>query len=653
MAKKPSEAAAEALKDAVRRSMVASRAQVTAGQNEVSDLYTGNTTITRHKPDYAALPQEGLPFGSPHPTKTVYLNKGSRIAANLFTSRLRQILVQITPLGIPSWRPEALVGEAVGLVEDQQTILDTLAIVSGLEYTMERVAFLLPTQSYFGVRMRARDGEGPIAGSVEAWEAIEAAFCGYEPFLERFSWHTYQQQVGDAPDHIRKYANDTLERHPWEYITVTEVFHPGFDLGIDYPDAPAVPRSWFVSAERELYPRKRKTPELGELILTDSVPSQELYIDRALDPAPGEAFAPSEVSGWVPVYKSIIRVLDQIVHEVETTNRVTLYDKDAIKDTKIQEILDSDAGDDLYIGVDTANQTGENARGVNATMRPVERNTALSEYIATLNLLLSIFDDVTGVGPLDRGTAVNPEKSATEAAGLFQAAGDRRRDRLRVMARVISAMGEMYMLRQRRLLGTTTDIPISDTQAATVRVPDPAAALMAIRLNASALENASRSDTLEALMTMHTVLANDAASFQSPSAMRMLDESRRRLLKKMGWKDIDMYLDIMPDTRDPLNRYIRALHTGEAISVMESDNHPVYIQTYTDISTQPKADLVILQDAILRHQRIAQQQQAQRTPADPQAPIPGVSAAGGIDNNIQPDLALGNIPLPPPSAING
>jgi len=644
--------AAEALKQAVRGAMTAARAQVVAHQSEIGDLYTGRVTITRHRPDYDSLPSGGLSINQPHPTKTSFQTREQRISANLFLSRLRQVMVQITPLGTPSWRPEALVGEAVGLVEDQQLILDALASSSGMEHVVERLALLLPTQPYFGVRIWPAEDKGPIAGSVQRWEAIEADFCGYEPFHRRFSWHSYSIQVGDAPEFVEKYATEHLNRKPWETVIVTEVFHPGFEFGDDvtYTASPAVPTSWFVSGAKELYPRRRKSPDLGELVHTADTDAPVLYIDRALDPAPGEDFAPPEVASWIPIYRSIVKVLDQIIHEVQTTNRVNLYDAEAISDPEIQKILKANPGDEVYVKVDTAKITGENSRGVNATMRPTERNSALSEYIATLNLLLSLYDDVTGVGPLDRGTAVNPEKSATEAAGLFQAAGDRRRDRLRVMARVLVAMGEMYMVRQRKLLGETTTVVLSDTQSVDIRVPN---APMAIRLNASALEAMSRADSLEALMTAHTILVNDAATFQSPSALRMLDESRRRLLKKMGWKDIDQYVDTLPETRDPLTRYIRALHTGEEIVVMESDNHAAYIQTYTDISVQPKANIVLLQDAILRHQSVAKKLQQNVQQGDPQAPVPGVGATGQVDNNAAAELAAGQLPVPTPATVNG
>ena len=642
--------AKEALGAAVRAAMLEARSRIHQDQRDVGELYTGTLSITRHMPDYERLPAEGLPAGTPHPTTATVIGRRSTTAANLFYSRLRQVVVQTTPLGIPAWRPEALVGEAVGLVEDQQTILDSVAASSGMEYAVERIAALLPTQNWYGVRARFRSGKGPIFGAVEGWEIIEASHCGYEPHHHRFSWHTYTVQAGDAPTFLQDYIRDHLQRKSWENVTITEVFHGDFDLGVKYSALPKVPTSFFVSGEEELYPRKRVTPELGELVVTTDIPSAELYIDRALDPAPNEDLPPSEVSNWIPIYKSIIRVLDQILHEVETTNSITLYERDAFKLDVIEKIQKAPPGEKIFAPVDTQDAGAENPRGVNATMRPVERNSALSEYIATLNILLSMYDDVTGVGPLDRGLSSNPEKSATEAAGLFQAAGDRRRDRLRVIARTLAAMGYMFMARQRKLLGSTTTVVLSDTQSVDVRVPD---APMAIRLNSSALENMSRADSLEAQLTMHTTLVNDAANFQSPSALRMLDESRRRLLKKMGWKDIDQYMDIYPDSRGPFERYIKALHTGEAIKVLESDNHATYIQTYADIAAQGDADEALLQAATVKHQRIAQRLQAQSQQADPQAPIPGVSATGGIDNQVAAGIGTGNLPLPTPQAVRG
>ena len=275
-------------------------------------------------------------------------------------------------------------------------------------------------------------------------------------------------------------------------------------------------------------------------------------------------------------------------------------------------------------------------------MRPVERNSTLPDLINTLNLYIALFDDVTGVGPLDRGSAVNPEKSATEASALVQASGRRNTDAIRVQSRLWSAAAQVFMLHQRDLLGDRVRVPQAGNLVRDLIVPDPKKMPMNLRVDPVAFENQGRQGKLDTEMLVLTMATNVAASLQNPNGLRLANEALRRALKAAGWKDGDDYVATFDDA---ISRYVEFLETGQPISVKDEDNHGAFISKYQEILDRAAADGVreididAIQDALQQHQ-IMFKEASQGTAL---SPVPGVSAEGGVDNQVAAAAVSGSV----------
>ena len=640
---KLNEEQSSALRDLVEKAMKDVRPNITANQEIIADLYTGRDPGgVEH-----TLPSEGVPWNE-MPDLTGGTHTAPDTTANLFLSRLRQIVVSTTP-GRPNFEISPLVPGAVHLTETQQTLTDVLLRQTNIQEVFERAAFLGPTQNYFGIKLLPDPNNADVLERLQ-FEAIESEFCGYEPHQRRFSWHTYNKQWGDLPKSQRPTIKPGMRKmNDWDMVSVTEVFHEGLSMGKQYK----YPMSSFVNLEGKIWERRRKTPRLGDYVGTEGLPAPVLIIDRYLDPAPREDVPPAEVSSWVPLMRQIVQVLVQIVREINSTNSEILYDADAIPMDIIDHVRRVQGGKKVYIPVNV----NDAQRGVNSTMRPVERNTPLGDYIATLRMLLGLFDDVTGVGPLDRGAPTNPEKSATEAAQLAGAADRRNQDRMRVLARMWGKVAELLFDWQETLYGSTLEVPTALGITRNYNIPSAETARFAFQVDVAELSNKSRAQQMNTLMTAHTLLVNDAANLQDPNALRMVGESRRRLLKALGWIDVDLYdTSIMGET-GPLERYTEMLETGNTIPVYADDNHEAYIAAYLRIAERalatqnPDVPIAMLQLAVEEHQNYLQEQQMQVSPAGPQSPVPGVNAMGQADNQVAAQMAAGMTPEQTPQTV--
>ena len=635
---------ASALKELVQKAMKDVRPSITANQEIIADLYTGRDPGGNER----ALPTGGVPWnelpdmGGGH--------EAPDTTANLFLSRLRQIVVSTTP-GRPNFEINALVPGAQHQIETQQIVLDSILRQTNIAEAFERVAFLGPTQNYFGLKLIPKL-EGVENIDKLSFESFEAEFCGLEPHARRFTWHTYNKQWGELPKSQRPTIKPGMRKmEDWDMVCVTEVFHEGLSMGKGY----RYPMSTFVNLEGMIWQRRRKTPSLGDYVGTESLPAPVLVIDRYLDPAPKEDVAPAEVSSWVPLMRQIVQVLVQIVREINSTNSEILYDADAIPADIIDHVRRVQGGKKIYIPVNV----NDAQRGVNSTMRPVERNTPLNDYLSTLQMLLSLFDDVTGVGPLDRGTPSNPEKSATEAAQLSAAADRRNQDRMRVLARVWGKMAHLIFGWQRVLFGEVLEIPTVHGITRNYKLPSPEVARFSFQVDVAELSNKSRSQQMNTLMTAHTLLVNDATNLQDPNALRMVGESRRRLLKALGWIDVDLYDAAIFGETGPKERYIEMLETGMTIPVYRDDNHEAYLGEYMKLmeraiaTTNANVPVELLQLAIEEHHIFLQEQQAMMSSQAQMNPatVPGVGPGGQVDNQIAAAMAAGMTPAPTPQTV--
>jgi len=563
-----------------------------------------------------------------------------KVGANLILSRIRQRVTATTP-GIPRLQATAITDGAVRLTENQQDIFDSLLPSSNIEDAMERVAFLLPTQSYVGLVLKTNHAADHPTRSF-GFEAVESSHCGYEPYLNRFQWYTYSVQFGS----LDKSVQDTLlsdstpedAPEPWSLVGVTEVYHAGFSMDTDRHTGAQVPASLYVRLEGDIWHRRKVNPELGKYVHTQILRGPVLAIAGGLDPAPNEAVPMPEVLSWLPLMRSIGVTLQMIQSEVQNGNSIVIYDEEALRKV-IHMVANAKPGQRIYL---PAVFDPMDSNGVSNRMRPIEQNSTLPDLIATLNLQLALFDDVTGVGPLDRGSAVNPEKSATEASALVAASSRRNADAIKTQARLWSECARLLMLHQRDLFGDTIRIPQAGALVKELRVPDPLEAPMNLRVDPVAFENQGRQGKIDTEMLVLTTLTNTAASLQNPNAMRMVNESLRRFLKAVGWKDADDFMDM---AADPISRYVEAIETGGSIPVLQDDNHAAFITGYQKILERAAGDasrtieVDIVSDALQRHQ-LLHKESSQGTRL---SPVPGVSPEGQLDNQTAASAAVGTL----------
>jgi len=636
---------AAALKDLVQKAMKDLRTPITANQDLIADIYTGRdpggteVVLPEGGVQWDMLPDSANNHNAPDTT------------ANLFLSRLRQIVVSTTP-GRPNFEISPLVPGAVYQVETQQILTDVIMRQTNIAEIFERAAFLGPTQNYFGIKLVPNPNAPHILDRLK-FEAVEASQCGYEPHSRRFTWHTYHKQWGELPKSQRPtITHGQPSPNDWDLVSVTEVYHEGLALGSkEY----AYPMSTFVNPTGKMWERRRKTPHLGDYVGTVDLPAPVLTIDRYLDPAPNEDIPPAEVASWIPLMRQIVQVLVLIVREVNSTNSEILYDADAISAATIDHIRRVQGGKKVYIPVNV----NDAQRGVNSTMRPVERNTPLGDYLNTLQMLLSLFDDVTGVGPLDRGAPANPEKSATEAAQLSAAADRRNQDRMRVLARMWGKTAHLIFRWQQELYGDSMEIPTASGITRNYPIPNPDTARFTFQVNVAELSNKSRSQQMNTLMTAHTLLVNDATNLQDPNALRMVGESRRRLLKALGWVDVDLYDAAIFGETGPQERYINMLESGNTIPVYRDDKHEAYLGAYMKLmeravaTTNSDVPVAILRMAIEEHMIHLQEQQAmmaQQAATQP-ATVPGVGPTGQVDNQVAAQMGAGGAPQQTPQTV--
>jgi len=648
MVYKLNEETASALRTRVEQAMTVVQEPLEGTERLIRDIYTGRDPLGGAARLF--LGDQGIPLNQlPDPLSTQTW-RPPETTANLFLSRIRQIVTALTP-GTPSLQAKARVPGASHLADDQNKISAWAADHGKLEAAIRRCAFLGLLSPYFGCKLAIQPDE-PVHKRVK-FLPIEPGACGYEPFGRRFSWHTYEQQWSDLPKEWRPKLPKAEQPKAWEPVQVTEVYHEKFGSGPRIPGA--CPMSIFVqiaplsdNAGRE----RKDAKHLGEYTYTTDLPTCPLALANFLDPAPKEDVPPAEVLSWVPLMRMIVQTLVQINREISTINKEILFDKEAISEDIISLIQDAPPGSKVYIPVDV----DDAARGVNATMRPVEQNAVLNEYLAALQTYLALFDDVTGVGPIDRGVAANPRKSATEASSIVAASNRRNRDRLEVMANLWGDLARIHHRYQREIYGETVEIPLGNGLTHTINVPDPIAAEFAFWVDPVDLGHLSKRGEVDTYFNWLTTVTNVFSTFQG-SLPRMVRESLRKMGNAMGVEDVDIFLDAPTIEQGPEDRYIEHLQTGLPIAVAAEDEHQLYVSYYNRIGENAVdkgyggASVGELRRAIDQHNIFIKQQSA--SGASNQAPVPGVNASGDVDNQIQAALAAGLAPPATAQTLGG
>ena len=645
------EESVNALRAIVEDSLSDVSAPLEGTEKLIADIYTGRDPLGGAA--NLVLGDGGWPWNDiPDPTSTSKWTP-PETTANLFLSRVRQIVTQLTP-GVPSIKVKSRVPGTSSLADYQNEITRFATDHGGLRDAMRRGAFLGLLSPYFGVKLVINDDEEAYEWEKVQFECVESSDCGYEPFQRRANWHSYNKQWGDLPPKWKPDFGTDSKPHDWDLVRVTEVYHPGFQFGAK--DMGMCPMSVFVSnsvgRQVDGQFQGNVANALGHYVGSYALPECPLVIGSFLDSAPNEDVPPAEVLSWIPLMRMIVQVLVQINREITTVNKTVLYDKNAISEEAMDYIKIAAPGSTVFIGVDADDTT----RGVNATMRPVEQNSILSEYMAALSTYMQLFDDITGVGPIERGGAMNPRKSATEAAAITSAASRRNQDRLEVIAGMWSKVAHAHHMFQEYVYPTTINIPLPNGIMRKIPVPQGDVASFAFEVDPIEIGHMSQRGEIDTHMNWLTVTTNTQQSFPQ-GVPRMTREALRKLGKVMGIEDVDLFLDVPTIEVGPEDRYIKHLQTGQPIQVHEDDQHDMYLAYYSKKLQEaleadiPGASVLGLEQAIATHQRHSARRQEAINQQQMGEIMPGMGMGPGeVDNNSAAALAAGMQPPPTPQA---
>ena len=642
-----SEEAATELLSLVTSAMDAIRGPLKGNSQLIADIYTGRDPLGAAG---GLIPDQGIPAQRLYDPLSVGSWRPPETTANLFLSRLRQIVTNLTP-GVPTFRVKARVPGSAHLADKQNMLTRIMTDHGHLREAMRRAAFLGMLSPYFGIKVAYNKAEKIPYMRVQ-YQALEPEDCGYEPFHRRFLWHSYDIQYSDLPDNWQPELAESDIPKPWSIVRVTEVYHDGFRHGAASASFGGCPMSIFIklageaSSNEVRLSSKDQESEFGTYVITESLPACPVVIGNFLDAAPGEDVPASEVLSWIPLMRMIVQTLVQIDREIRTLNKTVLYDKNAIDEDALQVVKHVAPGGTVFVGVDP----DDAVRGVNATMRPVEQSAVLSEYLAALSTYMQLFDDVTGASASDRGIPSNPRKSATEAAAITDAASRRNQDRLEVMALMWTRLAQTAFKFQREVFGEAVDVPLANGVIRTLPVPDPMTACFTFDVDPVELGHLSNQGDIQALMQWLTVTTNTQQVF-AQGVPRMTREALRRLGNAMGIEDADLFLDAPVLELGPEERYIRHLQTQQPIAVYEDDQHDMYIGYYSKMQEAALARhdsemaIMALRSAIDVHRMYATRREDVINPAQIGEVVPGIGAGTGEeDNNIQAALATGQVP---------
>lgn len=634
-----------ALQDAVVRAMQRTQEYVSANQERLADIYVG-----RDPGGTLYLPDGGIPFDVYMDATRAQHWRVPDTGANLLMSRLQQVFVASTP-GRPIFTIEPKTPGAQAVAESQELVTDIVLDGSGTLEAVRRAAWLDPIQNHVGVRLCENSHSRDATDKVK-WEVIEATDCGVEPFSRRFKWHGRVCQWGSLPKELRERAialkpPGDANPNPWDAVALTEVFDEAFAIEGDDDKRKGCRVHVFINFAGKFYrDRRAKRPDVGEYLVTHDLYCCPLDVTANLESAPAEDVSPAEAAAWIPILNMIQNVVVQIERECSATNSINVYDADNIPQEIMKAVLTQPPGKRVWVPV---SGVGGSPQGISHRMRPIERDSILGELITSLQAYLALLDDVTGVGPQDRGVSINPSKSATEAGVLSASSSRRTAARLRTQSKRWENMARILFEYQKEYFGDYIDVPL-DGVTRKVKIPDPKTCRFAFRISLDEMENLSRRGRLDTLMMTHTVLTRHAATFPNGESM-LVAESLRRLLKSMGWVDADAYTTERRQLGSPEDRYTKMLETGRDYVVSESDDPMPHIAflgakmaeavaTGNDNIPVDKVAQAAQKMLVILRQREAQAAVQSANPST----IPGVSAQGTVDNGIAAQLQAG---LPP------
>ena len=217
-------------------------------------------------------------------------------------------------------------------------------------------------------------------------------------------------------------------------------------------------------------------------------------------------------------------------------------------------------------------------------------------------------------------------------------------------------MARVHQAYQPLIYGDRLEIPLPTGLSRIIPVPDPVASKFTFRVDATDIGHLSRRGELDTYFNWLTTLTNVYGTFQG-AMPRMIRESLRRMGKAMGIEDVDIFLDAPVIEVGPEERYIEHLQTGAPIPVDTDDQHELYISYYDKMVARavanflPEASVGALRRAIDEHNMHLQRASLANMQQQNQAPVPGVSAQGQVDNQIAAAMQAGMAPPATPQTL--
>ena len=254
----------------------------------INDIYTGRDPLGGAAS--MAIGEQGIPAHTLADALSTVSWRPPETTANLFLSRLRQIVANLTP-GVPTFRAKARIPGAAHLADAQNRLTRIMTDHGGLRQAMRKAAFTGMLSPYFAVKVTYDEKEKVPYKRVH-YDAVEARDCGYEPFHRRFKWHAYDMQWGDLPKHWRPDITGEEEPKAWEIVRVTEVYHDGFRHSDK--STKGIPMSIFVSrtipkkdsGEIRLEARPKQANTLGTYVITETIPECPIVMRPVPRPRP-------------------------------------------------------------------------------------------------------------------------------------------------------------------------------------------------------------------------------------------------------------------------------------------------------------------------------------------------------------------------------
>ena len=146
---KLNEESAQELSALIAKSMDTVSGPLKGSSKLIADIYTGRDPTGGLS---QLIGEQGYPAHKLNEPLSVGAWRPPETTANLFLSRLRQIVTSLTP-GVPSFLVKARIAGAAHLAEKQHTITRLMTDHGQLREAMRKAAFIGMLSPYFGVKI--------------------------------------------------------------------------------------------------------------------------------------------------------------------------------------------------------------------------------------------------------------------------------------------------------------------------------------------------------------------------------------------------------------------------------------------------------------------------------------------------------------------